>query len=177
MREVEAKARVPEYTLVKAKIEALAGKGRDVHKTDFYFHKSSAKESAFRIRDNNGVMEITAKKKSNVEKGESNLEFEFTSEITQFDEAVSFFNCLGYELYYKKRKDGWDWKYCNAHIELLEVNDLGYFLEIEELLEFDADEKAIAEAQSQVVQLLMDFGCKKEDLCSQSYKSMILGDK
>lgn len=176
MREVEIKARVSEHHIVREKIESFAGEGRNVNKVDFYFHKPKTKESAFRLRDNNGVLEITAKKKSSDAKGENNLEFEFTSDINQFDKAVDFFLCLGYEKYYKKSKCGWDWKIGNAHVELLEVNELGYFLEIEELLDFDADDEAVAKAQNHVNQLLLDFGCKQEDVCSQSYKSMILGE-
>lgn len=176
MREVEIKAYVRDVEVTKAKIEAVCGNGQIVNKFDFYFRVPGQKESAFRLRNNNGRLECTAKKKSSGVNGENNLEYEFSTSLDQLKSATAFFSCLGYEEYYRKTKEGWEWGYDNAHIELLSVNELGYFLEIEELIPFASSDGDVADTQFHIQKLLSKFGVSKDDICTKSYKSMILGD-
>ena len=106
MREVELKAHVDDWAVVKEKIESFCGIGNIVSKRDQYFHRPGEKHQAFRIRDNNGNMELTSKKTGLNENGENNLEFEFSAPIGEYDKAIGFFENLGYEMYFRKYKNG-----------------------------------------------------------------------
>ena len=57
----------------------------------------------------------------------------------------------------------------------MEVNDLGYFLEMEALLPFDADNRMKDDARSKLIELLHLFGLEEKDIERRSYRSMILG--
>ena len=174
MREVELKAHVKDWAETKEKIESYCGPGTIVSKRDQYFHRPGEKHQAFRIRDNNGNMEFTSKKNSSNENGEDNMEYEFSAPIGQLDKAVLFFSNLGYEPYFRKFKNGWEWMMDDVHIELLEVNDLGFFLEMEILIPFDSSCEDVSDSQFHLQKLLGKFGISKDAVCSKSYRSMIL---
>ena len=174
MREVELKAYVDDWAVVKEKIESICGSGNIVSKRDQYFHKPGEKHQAFRIRDNNGSMELTSKQTGQNENGENNLEYEFSAPIGEYDKAIGFFKNLGYEPYFRKYKNGWEWTMDDVHIELLEVIDLGFFLEMEILIPFNSSEEDVKDSQFHLQKLLAKFGISKEQVCSKSYRSMIL---
>ena len=174
MREVELKAHVDDWAIVKEKIESICGSGNIVSKRDQYFHKPGEKHQAFRIRDNNGSMELTSKQTGQNENGENNLEYELSAPIGEYDKALGFFKNLGYEPYFRKYKNGWEWTIDDVHIELLEVNDLGFFLEMEILIPFKSSEEDVSDSQFHLQKLLAKFGISKDQICSKSYRSMIL---
>ena len=174
MREVELKAFVDDWAQVKEKIDSICGEGSIVSKRDLYFRWPGEKHQAFRIRDNNGSMELTSKKTGVNENGENNLEYEFSAPICEFDKAVGFFKNLGYETYFRKYKNGWEWTIEDVHVELLEVNDLGFFLEMEILIPFKSTEEDVSDSQFHLQKLLAKFGIPKEKICQKSYRSMIL---
>ena len=62
----------------------------------------------------------------------------------------------------------------SAHIELLSVNTLGFFLEIEVLLPFDSSSDAEKEARKHILSLLDEAGLEKSDIEYRSYREMIL---
>ena len=62
----------------------------------------------------------------------------------------------------------------DVHIELLEVNDLGFFLEMEILIPFNSSEEDVSDSQFHLQKLLSKFGISKDKVCSKSYRSMIL---
>lgn len=176
MREIEIKAHVYDFDKVFDLIEKKAGKGTPVDKEDRYFHIEGNTHPALRIRRFNGHMEFTTKKNSKDSFGENNLEYEITLGIDQYDNAVTFFKALGYKDYFIKRKKGFDWMLDNVHIELLNVNDLGWFLEMENLLPFDSEGCLIEEAGKQLHDLLHIFSLTDDDIERKSYRSMILGE-
>ena len=61
-----------------------------------------------------------------------------------------------------------------AHVELLSVNSLGWFLEIEILLPFESDDDEAEEARLEIVSLLAEVGLREKDYESRSYREMIL---
>lgn len=175
MLEIEIKARSRDHEKQLMLIEFFAGKGRAVDKRDHYFHIEGSDKSSLRIRRYNGVIEFTVKKRENSGGTESNEEHEFQAPIDEYQKAVGFFHVLGYSDYFEKNKRGWEWTYQGIHIELLEVNDLGYFLEMEALLPFDADDRMKDDARSKLKELLHLFGLEDKDIERRSYRSMILG--
>ena len=174
MREVEIKAHASSPEDVRKKLTALYGEGREVHKRDHYFRRPGESIQALRIRQYNGIIEMTCKKTGVNESGENNLEYEFRSSPDQLDAAASFFHALGFEDFFIKKKDGWEWNGRGAHIELLDVNDLGWFLEIEMILPFDSSEHDAEEAEKVIHGILHDAGLPEDDIERRSYREMIL---
>ena len=85
-----------------------------------------------------------------------------------------FFHALGYEDFFIKKKDGWEWFADDAHVELLSVNKLGYFLEIEILLPFDSSLKEAKDAMRKIESLMEKAHVDKSDYEIRSYREMIL---
>ena len=174
MREIEIKAHAEKPDAVRSYFSARLGEGREVRKRDHYFRRPGESVQALRIRENNGIVELTTKKTSSGPCGENNAEYEFRALSDQCDAAVDFFHALGYEDFFEKRKTGWEWMDGRAHVELLSVNSLGWFLEIEILLPFDASEDEAAEAGREISALMAAAGIAESDYESRSYREMIL---
>ena len=172
MREIEIKAHA--YVDMKKRIDSLYGEGSEVHKLDHYFRRPGESIQAMRIRSHRGIIEMTCKKAALDEMGENNYEYEFQAPSDQIESAVRFFHALGLEDFFVKKKDGWEWFADGAHIELLEVNDLGFFLEIEILLPFDASEHDAAAAGKEIRTILSKCGADEAAIESRSYRDMIL---
>ncbi len=175
MREIELKAHAADPSSVRSVIESIAGEGKAVDKADQYFRVGDSVHPALRIRRFNDHMEFTAKKNSKNEAGENNLEYEIQLGLDQYDNAVMFFRALGYEEYFIKLKKGYEWTYDGTHIELLKVNDIGWFLEMEILLPFDSSEELLSESAIKLHRLLHQFSLSEGDIENRSYRSMILG--
>ena len=172
MKEIEVKAHAS-FSLKGALDELVGAEGSPVEKDDLYFHRPGEDVQALRIRVNNGSMEFTAKKQHQGAVSEDNLEYEIKLSKDEREEAILFFECLGFEKYFRKHKKGYSWQYDGIHIELLEVNDLGVFLEMEALLPFDADESAVSDAQKRLYSILDKFSLR-DDIERTSYREMIL---
>ncbi len=137
------------------------------------------------MRRNNGVLEFTAKETSNDSRSEDNREYEFSADFSQFDNAFLFFRALGYEPYFRKNKNGWEWSVGEVHVELLEVSgfrygcekeerSFGYFLEMEILIPFKETNIDKEEEQNKLLNLLYRFGLKTQDIEMKSYRTMIM---
>ena len=173
MREIEVKARTTEPERIRSELDRRFGKGKEVHKRDHYFHLPGVLEQSLRIRCYDGKTELTTKHNRRDEEGENNLEYEFLAMPGEYDRAVSFFHALGHVDYFIKTKDGWEWHDEDAHIELLSVNDLGWFVEIEILLPFDASDAKALESGRRIHALLSSLGVDNA-VESASYRDMIL---
>lgn len=188
--EIEIKAHALDAESLKEKIESLFGEGKSVNKSDLYFHRKGEKHQAFRIRRYNGSIEFTAKNTRADGLSEENDEFEFNAPVTEVKKAEAFFECLGYEPYFRKSKTGFDWDLVQGdiHVELLEVSgfrygcdsderNLGYFLEMEILIPFkEASKDTLREKQNKLHKVLHELGLREEDVEMKSYRSMILGE-
>lgn len=173
MREIEIKTHVPDASSLLAELERRYGKGREVHKRDHYFHLPGEVLQSLRIRNNNGKLEFTTKHSSNDGKSENNEEFEFFASEEEYERAVAFFHALGHEDYFVKIKDGWEWYDGEVHIEVFQVNDLGYFMEIEILIPFDASNAFVEEKREKIASLVRSLGLENE-IENRSYREMIL---
>lgn len=175
MREIEIKAHALDMEKTKALIEQSCKKGHVVSKKDTYLRRDDG--LMMRVRDNTGSLEATVKKRRKNKKGEEdNLEYEISLGSTTLDDALLFFNNLGFDFYYNKYKDGWDWNLDGVHVELLNVNDLGWFLEMEALLDFDSSEDEVNQKRELLSCLLKRFGVDESQIEARSYRSMILKD-
>lgn len=176
MREVEIKAHAKSWQEIKRRIDTIAGIGNPVDKKDTYLLNDAGKR--MRVRDNNGSFEATVKSTHKDSKGdEDNMEYEVHfSKESSYDDLIAFFKALGYpKFYFNKYKKGYDWSYEGVHIELLEVNDLGWFLEMEALMPFDSKSESIEKEMIHLHALLRTFGLDDSDIETKSYRKMILG--
>ncbi len=172
MKEIELKAWASED--LKKEIDLLVGKKcENVDKFDLYFRRPGEIVQALRIRVNNGELELTAKDQRYGAVSEDNSEYELRLTKDQRDEAIAFFKCLGYEEYFVKKKIGYSWIYNGLHIELLKVNDIGTFLEVEALLPLDAKDEEVTEAQNKLVDLFKHFNLL-DKIERTSYRELIL---
>ena len=174
MKEIEIKAHARKAEDIKKLFDSLYGEGKPVHKYDHYFRRPGASVQALRIREHKGIIELTTKKTSTSEAGEDNEEYEFQAPLAEKDRAIMFFHALGYEYFFIKKKDGWEWFADDAHVELLSVNKLGYFLEIEILLPFDSSLKEAKDAMRKIESLMEKAHVDKSDYEIRSYREMIL---
>ena len=174
MREVEIKAWADNPERIKAHFAALCGVPHPVHKLDHYFRRPGERIQAMRIREFDGKVELTVKKTSSGPDGENNEEYEFRALPDQAGAATAFFHALGLEDFFVKKKDGYEWYAGRAHVELLSVNTLGWFLEIEILLPFEAEPEEAERARQEIVLMLSEAGISEDRYESRSYREMIL---
>ena len=103
MKEIEIKAHAS--LSLKDEIDRMVGSsGTLVEKDDLYFRRPGESIQALRIRVYNGEMEFTAKKQHLGERSEDNLEYEIHLDKKERESAIQFFECLGFEKYFRKHK-------------------------------------------------------------------------
>ena len=139
--EVEMKAHVREDQLeeIKKRLTQIADFIGTVEKHDIYWATELDSELLFRTRlqilgDKKEVL-FTRKPVKVLEETEINEEIEFRSNVEDWDEIQKFYLSLGYVVGLKKIKEGWEYlsevNGIEIHIELMKVNNLGYFFEAE----------------------------------------------
>jgi predicted adenylyl cyclase CyaB len=193
MIEVELKARVRDRAAVEAAVRGFASPAEEVDKRDAYWlapapaaapdgatESSGAAASArrdFRVRREGGASVVTFKDKR-VELGiEVNVEREFgVSDPAAFDSLALRLGC---RRWYEKRKRGLRFEAASAvasggraTIEVVEIEGLGDFIEIEVLLE-SAEGEAVAAARSELRALLARAGCAESDIEDRFYSRLL----
>ena len=110
-----------------------------VDKKDLYWGVDEQEQAVFRIRESREGFILTRKSKEERSDGlEVNQEIEFTVE-PDMRKVHAFFSSLGYIPLYRKEKHGWMWSVNDLTIELVEVSTLGWYLEMEILLDAESD--------------------------------------
>lgn len=188
--EVELKAHVSDHVLLKQRIESLSGISSSLyeHKEDTYFSRSG--ESAlFRMRAEQsgptsdtmqGSLVFTYKNKAIKDGIEVNEEVEFSSTVDQGSSALAFFISLGYEIYITKTKSGYVYTYSVdpdfplLTIELVEVASLGWFVEMEFILE---DPSLVASAREHLLSVLDRLAIDRLAIEDQYYMHMLKKEK
>ena len=142
-KEIELKARVKDSAELKKRMERLYGVGEDISKDDIYYLygnipglNSEDRSQPVRLRTENDENVVTLKRKS-VDAGiEMNDELEFSVDDQQA--FLKFLQLTGASEWLVKTKRGWKFSAevngFKAVIELCEVSTLGWFLEIEIVL-------------------------------------------
>ncbi|MDZ7793790.1 MAG: class IV adenylate cyclase [Spirochaetia bacterium] len=150
--EVEIKAWVQEVDHLREKILAIAEFQNSYEKRDTYFSWPQQEKPLFRIRREAGTNTVNYKQKERAEGIEVNREHEF-----QVDDAEAFINfCeyLEYEVYIEKHKQGQLYAFENVGIELSFVEGLGWFIEIEILVNHQSEVSPAREKLREVLQAL-----------------------
>jgi adenylate cyclase, class 2 len=179
--EVELKAHVRDRAAVVAAVAAFARAEGGVDKSDDYWHgpdwRLNRGTRGFRVRSEEGRSVVNFKAKRAEGGIEVNREREFeVSDRQAFDE---FALRLGCEPFYKKRKRGLRFAVEGsafpdaATIEVLEVEGLGDFIEIEILLP-EEEPASVALAQGEVRALLARSGVGEDAIESRFYSELLM---
>jgi predicted adenylyl cyclase CyaB len=179
--EVELKARVADRAAVEARVASFARPAGDVDKLDAYWHgpewRLQRGARGFRLRREGGNCVVTFKSKRGEGGIEINREREF--EISDPDAFVEFAYRIGCEPFYTKRKRGLKFVaeaeggIGPAAIEIVDVQGLGDFIEIEVLL-LEEDPMAISLAQGEIRSLLARAGVREEAIESRYYSELLM---
>lgn len=189
MIEIELKAHVADRAAVEAAIASFAVLEGPVDKLDAYWHgpdwRLARGKKGFRVRAEDGRSVVTFKNKRSEGGIEINREREF--EVSDPEAFVEFAQRLGCEPFYTKRKRGLRYSVdpceraqggqdaCSgaATIELVEVEGLGDFIEIEVLLP-DEDPAAVALAQGEIRGFLARAGVGPEAIEPRYYSELLM---
>ncbi len=178
-KEIELKAHVDEPDLLKDRLSGIYGSPVLINKNDIYYlydtDKQSGKGQPVRLRTENGVNTVTVKRKSVSNGIEINDELEFN--VDNGENFIKFLQLTGAGKWVDKSKHGWkftaDVGAGKAVIELCEVSRLGWFIEIEIVVE-SPDDKLIATAQEQILDILKIAGISREKIEQRYYSDMLL---
>lgn len=160
--EVELKAHVADPERVRKILVKEGCVLQDEEKQDIYFSLPND-DPLFRIRyekygEGKGSVLFTTKEKSVRNGIEVNRETEFTTTGDQFKASVGFVLALGYVEYVRKLKRGIHTHLAldgnELHIELVEVPPLGWFVEMEFILEREEDVPKAKEGLHHALSLL-----------------------
>jgi predicted adenylyl cyclase CyaB len=180
--EVELKARLRDRDAVLRAVSSFARAEGAVDKSDEYWHgpdwRLNRGSRGFRVRREGGDPVVAFKTKRSEGGIEINRETEF--KVSDRGAFIEFALRLGCERFYSKRKKGLKFRAggevplpAAATIEIVEVEGLGDFIEIEALLE-DEDPAAIALAQGEIRALLARAGVPESDIESRFYSELLI---
>jgi adenylate cyclase class 2 len=175
MIEVELKARVADPEATRSAVESFADYIRDFDRRDAYFHghdwRANRGKKGFRIRVDDGKTVVTFKTKRAEGGIEINREREFeVSDPEAFGEFIARLDC---EPFINKRKRGRAYRFGELTIELVEVDALGHFIEIEKLLA-DEEPRSIALAQGEIRSALSLAGIPESAIEGKSYSELLI---
>ncbi len=190
MIEVELKAHLADRAAVEARVASFAVLEGGVDKLDSYWHgpdwRLNRGTRGFRARAEEGGTVVTFKNKRSEGGIEINLESEFS--VSDPEAFAEFALRIGCEPFYAKRKRGTRYRVepCEAPaggpapscegaatIEIIEVEGLGDFIEIEILLK-EEDPAAIALAQGEIRGLLSRSGVSESDIEPKYYSALLI---
>jgi len=175
MMEIELKAHVRDIAEVERQVASFAKRVREFDKFDSYWHGPDWRfvrgTKGFRVRSDDNKTIVNFKTKRNDGGIEINRETEF--EVSDRAAFLSLIERIGCEPFYEKRKKGVAYEYDGFLIELLHVDGLGYFIEIEQVLESD-DPASIALAQGGLRSILNKAGVSDTEIEARGYSELIV---
>lgn len=174
--EVELKAWIDDWAEVEARLHEECLFIRDFRKSDRYFSKTGEPDrtTSFRVRLDNGGAVVTFKDKNLRDRVEYNREREFT--VDDADAFVELVEREGCRQFAAKVKEGLEFRYGGLTVELVRVEGLGSFIEIEVM-----EESARAELHERAAQRIRGFleliGISPERIEERSYVSLLGREK
>lgn len=178
--EVELKAHVADRDACRRRLLSVCGGDMtDEWKEDVYYALPGG-PALFRIRferygNGEGNLLFTSKEKTIRDGVEVNREHEFVASGRERENAYAFAASLGYVVYVSKVKRG---ESCHIplpdfvplHVELVEVPPLGWFVEMEFLVE---DEKNVSRAKALLHEVLAHLGIPESSIEGKYYMDML----
>ena len=197
--EIEVKAHVHDSEALKALLHEKAEYSGAFEKEDTYWFAPkprtlvvplavplAAPVSRIRLRrekrslpdGSNASVTLATYKNKEVRDGiEINDELEF--EVNPGTEFERLLKAMGFKPGVRKRKQGWVFTREGITAELVEVQTLGWFIELEILagtIEDDKREKTVTEGKEKLLNFLSALGIGREAIESRYYTEMLAGD-
>jgi adenylate cyclase class 2 len=177
--EVELKAHVADHEACKKRLSVLGDGLVPEVKEDVYYSLPGG-PALFRIRleqygSSQGTLLFTSKEKTIHGGVEVNVEHEFTASGKERDGAMAFARSLGYVEFVRKLKQG---VHCHVpfssfpalHVELVEVPPLGWFVEMEFVLD---DQELVEQAKRNLQKALRMLDIDQSAIESRYYMDML----
>ncbi len=165
--EVEAKIKIEDVDSVREKIKNIAKFVRKEEKTDDYYSLENGKypKKSLRVRDKGNTREVNFKEKISYKQGiwaKKEVEFE-VSDINNFFDLLDNF---GFKRWVRKEKKTELYKTNDGvSIELNQVKNLGWFVEIEYL----SKKKDVDKARKRVKEIREHLGFGEKDSSKKGY--------
>ncbi len=177
MLEIELKARVDDHEAVLAKLAASMSFVGNIDKRDEYWSLPIVNASSpppgfrLRLRIEPDKETVTFKEKTYSESIEVNKEVEFG--ILDAEAFRKFLDKMSAELLYRKQKNGTSWKDENNILaELVMVDGLGEYLEVERLCEEGVD-LDIDEIKKDLIEVIKHCGLSARDIEARPYSQLL----
>ncbi len=174
--EVELKAWVEDWDSLETRLRARCEFIREFQKSDRYFRSpvGTEQDTSFRLRRDNAGVAVTFKEKRPRNGVEYNREREFgIGDAEAFLELVERIGCVEYA---SKIKTGLEFRSDGMTVELVRVDGLGSFLEIE-IIEDTSDAAVHEEAALKIRAFLGRTGISEDRIEERSYVSLLRGKK
>ena len=172
--EIELKARIDDPPGIERELEKRCTFERKLEKRDAYYRfppGAPDSERTIRIRREEGASFAASKVKNVVGDLEENEELEFAlAEPDKFEELLRVMGC---SFYIKKEKRGKRFRKGGLVLELCEVAGLGWFLEIEKVLERKTPE-AVSAARREILLILKELGISEDRIETRFYSDMLM---
>jgi len=169
--EVEAKARVADPERVERLLSGMGSALDEIDFADAYYVPVATEGYSFhrfRLRRTGERAVVTAKQKVGSAGVEANREHEF--EVSDPEAFDAFARLFGFKVLLAKRKHGRRWKMEPATVELIEVDGLGHFVEVEILIESESEIEA---ARNRVIEILQSLGVDQESIEPAPYTQLL----
>ncbi|MCY1152945.1 MAG: hypothetical protein PQJ45_04750 [Sphaerochaetaceae bacterium] len=186
-KEIELKAHVKDWQALLNQLRQsnFISNEKYEEKKDIYFFNPLINQS-FRVRketftdSNKKILKNTifTVKEKILENGiETNREVELDLDFNKFDSSIEFFESMGFRQTINKDKKGYsfDFSYFETplHIELLKVNSLGWFFEIEFIVDEQTDKKECDLLVQYLYKTLDYFNISHDDIEMKYYSQLI----
>lgn len=168
--EVEVKARIKNPKELKSILQQRFGPPRQIHRKDQYFRQADDPRDPIRLRQEDQRCIVTYKERNEHDGIEQNLEIQF--EIRNPEIFAQFLERLGFVPSFSKEKfvEVFHHPHDEPVYELVYIEKLGWFIEIELAIEDKAEQD---KAKEKILHALYSLGLEKEDIEPRSYKSLL----
>jgi adenylate cyclase class 2 len=175
MCEVEIKANLTnqEYTHLRHILPEIGTyHGRFIQR-DCYFQERHSPIERVRVRsvDSSNNVIITFKNRRSYDGIETNQEIEFKAD--DGNNVRTFFKALGLTESFSKTKIVELFSYEKMSYELVEIEGLGFFIEIETILPSFCDFMSVAQAREDVLEALLALGITPASIEKKTYKELL----
>jgi|SRR6056297_1911355 len=168
--EVEIKAWVQDVNRLRENIQAIAEFQNSYEKRDTYFSWPQQEKPLFRIRREAGTNTVNYKQKERDDGIEVNREYEF--KVDDAEAFINFCKHLAYEVYIEKHKQGELYSFENVGIELSLVEGLGWFVEIEILVNHQSE---VSPARKKLREILQALRVPEDKIEARYYYELLEG--
>lgn len=175
MYEVELKAHLTkkEYADLRHILPKMGtARGRYIQK-DCYFQEKHSSIERVRMRtvDNSKKVMVTLKNRRCYDGIETNQEIEFKAD--DGNSVRAFFKAMGLKESFSKTKVVELFSCEELSYELIEIERLGFFIEIETILPSPCDFENLTQAREEVLAALLDLGIDQNAIEKRTYKELL----